>query len=277
MIRRRGRARALVAGAFFLAAGACAQEWYIPKRTRLLKGGALEAGARAQLSANNDGLLDTLRLDLIPSLRYSPLGRLELYGELPFSYAEREDVVAFALVKNQTTGIGDAFGQVSYEAFAGEDWKVLVNMDGSFPTGKTQFKHRVPLGGAHFALAAGQTAMKVIDPVVLFAHLGYQHTFPRRFAAGRIAPGRAIRYRFGTALSLNPRVQTTFHVTGDSVSTTRIEGKPVAGSSGTLMRLGWGLDWTLSGSLRLGMDAIFGMTKNTNDATLALGLNWRIF
>lgn len=267
----------LAALALILAARAPAQEWYIPKRTRLLKGGALEAGTRLQLSANNDGLLDALRLDLIPSLRYSPLSRLELYTELPLSYAEREDVVAFSLVKNQTTGIGDAFGQASFEAFSGEDWKVLFNMDGSFPTGKNQFKHRVPLGGAHFALALGQTAMKVIDPVVLFAHLGYQHSFPRRFAPGRVSPGRAVRYRFGTALSLNPRVQTTLHVTGDSVSTTRIEGKPVAGSSGTLMRLGWGLDWTLSGSLRLGMDAIFGMTKNTQDATLALGLNWRIF
>ncbi len=253
------------------AAAASAQEWYIPKRQTLLKRGSGEIGARVQLSANNDGLLDTLRLDGVPHLRYAPLRRLELYGEVPLSYAEREDVVNFNLIKNQTTGLGDAFAQLGFEGFSGEDWKILYNVDGVFPTGKSPYRHRVALGGGHFAAAVGQTMMKVVDPLVLFTHLGYQHTFPRQTQSGRVSLGRSIRFRFGTALALNPRVTTTLHVTGDIVATSKVNDAPVAGSSGTLIRLGWGLDWMVYRRLRWTMDAVFGMTKNTPDATLITG------
>ncbi|MBI4348303.1 MAG: hypothetical protein HY553_15790 [Elusimicrobia bacterium] len=267
--------RALAAVIVCLAASRVAgQEWYIPKRQTLLTRGSGEIGTRLQLSANNDGLLDTLRLEAVPHLRFAPLRRLEVYTELPFSYAEREDVVNFNLVKNDTTGIGDAFAQLSLEGFSGEDWKVLYNLDGSFPTGKSPYRHRVSLGSGHFAAALGQTAMKVIDPLVLFMHLGYQHVFPRRTIVGRVSPGRSIRFRFGTALALNPRVQTTLHVTGDAINTTRINGSPTPGSSGTLLRFGWGLDWTMLSRLRWSFDAAFGMTKNTPDATLSTG--WSI-
>lgn len=271
----RAPVRAALLASLLAAGSASAQEWYIPKRQTLLTRGSGEAGTRLQLSANNDGLLDTLRLEAIPHLRYAPLRRFELYTELPFSYIEREDVVNFNLVKNDTTGIGDAFTQMSFEGFSGEDWKILYNLDGSFPSGKSPYRHRVALGSGHFAAAFGQTAMKVIDPLVLFSHLGYQFVFPRRTAVGRVSPGRSIRFRFGTALALNPRVHTTLHVTGDAVNTTRVDGRPVAGSSGTLIRFGWGLDWTVRDRLRWSADAAFGMTKNTPDATLSTGWSFR--
>lgn len=266
----------LILAALSAALPARAQEWYIPKRQSLIKGGSVEAGLRAQLSANNDGLLDTLRLDGVPSLRYAPLRRLELYAELPMAYGEREDVSNFTLLKTRATGFGDTFGQLAFEGFSGEDWKILFNLDGSFPTGKSPYRHRVSLGSGHFAAAFGQTMMKVIDPVVLFTHLGYQKTFARRPAGAEIAPGRDIRFRFGGGLSLNPRVQTSMHVTGDLVGSTRVNKAPVAGSSGTLLRLGWGLDWILGPRTRVGFDAALGMTKNTPDATIAFGVTTRL-
>lgn len=248
-----------------------AQEWYIPKRSRLLKGGGWEVGQRVQLAVNNDGLLDTLRADAVPHLRYAPHRRVEVYGEVPLSYSEKEDVVNFVLVKNSVTGIGDAFSQITFEAFSGEDWKILYNADGTYPTGKSPYKHRVGLGSAHYSAALGQTFMKVVDPAVLFMHMGYQHSFARRLRPGKVEPGRSIRFRFGSALSLNPRLQTTMHVTGDLVDDTKIDGAVVAGSSGNLIRFGWGLDWTVGSGFRLNWDAAFGMTKNTPDATLVHG------
>ncbi|MBI3297938.1 MAG: hypothetical protein HYZ75_07235 [Elusimicrobia bacterium] len=257
-----------------LAAPAAAQEWYIPKRATLLERGRGELGLRMQFSANNDGLLDNLRLDGIPHLRYAPLRRLEFYVEAPVSYAEREDVVGFNIVKNQTTGVGDTFLQTSLEGFSGEDWKILYNLDTSLPTGKSPYRHRVNTGGGHFQAAVGQTAMLVMDPLVLFFHLGYQHIFARRGGTAWVAPGRSVRYRFGTVVALNPRVQTTLHVTGDQVANTKVGGRVVAGSSGSLIRFGWGLDMRVGKRSRLGTDAIFGMTKNTPDATLAFGWGW---
>lgn len=266
--------RGIILSLAVLAAPAEAQEWYVPKRTTLLERGRGELGLRLQMAANNDGLLDTLRLDGISHVRFSPLRRLELYVEAPVTYAEREDVAGFNIVKNQTTGIGDTFMQTSLEGFSGEDWKILYNLDTTFPTGKSPYRHRVATGGGHFAAGLGQTVMMVIDPLVLFFHLGYQHTFARRGGTAWVAPGRSIRFRFGTAVSLNPRVQTTLHVTGDQVAASKVGGKAVAGSSGTLIRFGWGLDWRVGKRTRLGTDAVFGMTKNTPDATLAFGWAW---
>lgn len=277
--------RLLLASALLATAGAArAQEWYIPKRTTLLKRGSGEVGGRLQLAADNDGFFDTVRLDFVPHVRYSPLRRLELYAEAPLAYSERETTDAvnpFLVVRNENGGIGDVFVQVSFEGFSGPDWKILYNIDGGIPTGKHSFEAVVPLGGGHYTAAVGQTMMKVIDPVVLFAHLGYQHTFPRRFGANRVEPGRAVRFRLGSSLALNPRVRTSLHVTGDMVSTTRLngvliksDGTRTEGGVGSVIRFGWGLDWSLKGNLRLALDAIFGVTTNATDATLASGIAW---
>lgn len=257
-----------------LAPAGRAQEWYVPKRTTLLERGRGEVGLRIQLAANNDGLLDTLRLEGIPHVRYTPLRRVELYVEAPVTYAEREDVVGFNIVKNQTTGVGDTFVQTTFEGFSGDDWKILYNLDGSLPTGKSPYRHRVATGGGHYAAGFGQTVMKVIDPLVLFFHLGFNHTFARRGGRSYVAPGRSVRFRFGTGIALNPRIQTTLHVTGDQVASTRVGGAGVAGSSGTLIRFGWGLDWKVGRRWRVGTDAIFGMTKSTPDAVLGFGTAW---
>lgn len=263
---------ALLAAALAAAAPAAAQEWYLPKRTSVLDAGRAELGARAQVIGNNDGLLDSTRSEFVPHLRYAPWRRLELYVEAPLAYVEREDVVQFNIVQDQVIGMGDVFVQGTFDAVSGEDWKLLLNLDGSVPTGKSPYRHRVPSGSGHGSAGLGQTALKIIDPLALFVHLGYQHTFGRRDGAGRwVAPGRTVRFRFGTAVSLNPRVQTTLHVTGDKVATSKIGGAPVAGSSGLLVRFGWGLDWKLARRWRVGTDAVFGMTKSTPDATLALG------
>lgn len=261
-----------------LAVPAAAQEWYIPKRQHLLKKGSLETGFRTQFSANNDGFFDSLRLEGIPNIRYSPMRRFEVYTEMPLSYAEREDSVNFTTVNRKVTGFGDLFTQLSYEGFSGADWKILFSLEGGFPTGKNQFQHPVPTGSGHYSAAFGMTGMKVVDPVVFFAHLGFQHSFSRTFpGVGRVTPGRDIRFRFGSAISLNPRVQTTFHVTSNLISTTKLNGVLQTTSSGTLMRFGWGLDWTVGSRTRLGFDTAIGLTKNTTDATIALGVTWKVF
>lgn len=275
--------RLILAAALLAAAGpARAQEWYIPKRTSLLKRGSGELGSRLQMATDNDGSLDNVRLDYIPSVRYSPLRRLELYVEAPLAYYEREDLdtQTLTIVRNNNGGIGDVFVQVSFEAASGPDWRILYNLDAGFPTGKHPFEAVIPLGGGHYTAAVGQTAMKVIDPVVLFAHLGYQHAFSRRFGASKVEPGRTVRFRLGSSVALNPRVRTSLHVTGDMVGTTELNGVPFKGGTrseggvGSVVRFGWGLDWSVTGNLRLAVDAIFGMTANATDATLVSGIAW---
>lgn len=255
----------------FWTAQAIAQEWYIPQRTELLQRGSGEVGMRVQMSANNDGLLDTRRAEAVLHLRYSPLRRLEFYTEAPYAHVLREDVVAFQIVSRDTYGVGDAFAQISFDAFSREDAKILFHADGVWPFGKNPYDNPVGLGSGHPSAAIGQTAMKAFDPMVLFTYVGYQHSFPRRFGIGLVEPGGSVRFRLGGSLAVNPRLQSTLAVTTDVVSSSKIQGSNVAGSATTLVRLGWGLHWAVVSRVRIQFDAIFGMTKSASDATLILG------
>jgi hypothetical protein len=249
-----------------------AQEWYIPKTQPILEKGIKEVGYRIQLLTNNDGLLDTLGVDNVFYFRFSPIKRWELYTETRFSYLKKEDIQNFSYVEKSGSGIGDIFSQITYETFSGEDWKIMSNLDITFPTGKNPYEHSISFGSGHFSLALGGTAMKIIDPVILFAYLGYQDTFKRGFNKKDIKPGNSFRFRIGSGISLNPRLQTNFNISGDLISKTKINNQYVAGSASTLIRFGWGIDWTISQKWRVSIDANFGMTKNTTDAILSTGI-----
>lgn len=248
------------------------QEWYIPKRTEVVESGHIELGLREQFSTENDGLLDSRRLDSIVSVRYSPVQRFEAYVEAPYVWAQNERIVNFTIDKDEDNGIGDVFLQLTYEVFGGEDWRILLNLDGTFPTGNDPFDHEVGLGGGFYRVAGGVTALKVIDPVVLFVHLGEQHSFSEEFDVGDVEPGEDVRYRIGANVQFNPQMRAGIHLSGDVIQSTQLEGDTIPGSDNDLVRLGVGLDWSVSERVRLSADGIFGMTDSTPDATVVIGV-----
>ena len=167
------------------------------------------------------------------------------------------------------------FTQFSLEGFSGPDWKTVFNLDIGWPTGKNPYENTVGLGGGHYSLAVGGTAMKVIDPIVMYCHIGYQHSMARTFKnTGKVAPGEDLRFRIGTSLSLNPKVTANVNVSGNILSSTKLAGSAVAGSSDVLVRLGLGFDWLVGRRTKWGADAIFGMTDNSGDATIIV--NWSL-
>lgn len=256
----------------FGAVSARAEEWYIPKRRYLAEKGHGEYGMRLQYSTENDGLLDTSTFSLIPSIRYSMFERLEVYTEIPYSFAEREDIEAFEFVKYTDDDFGDLFIQLSYELASGQDSKTILNLDTTIPTGKDPYDNNIGTGGGVYKFGTGLTMMKVIDPVVLFTHFGYVHSFSEEFDIGKVELGGDFRFQFGSTLLINPKVRATIHVSGDIQGDAKLNGDIVDGTSGDLVRLGIGLDWDLSEKLKLENNISFGLTDNTPDATISLGL-----
>lgn len=258
------------------AVNAVAYEWYIPKRVELVGVGHGEYGVRLQLVTDHDGLLGSDVLSLVPSIRYSPLERLEIYAEIPLSYVRRETTVAFQVVDHDDFCHGDLFVQLLYEVASGADWRWIVNLGKTFPTGKNPYEHEVGLGGGHYRLAGGSTVMKVIDPVVLFAHLGYQHSWDKKFDIGEIEPEQDWRFRLGCTLAVNPQIRTTIHLFGNRLSDAKLNDVVIMGrSERTVVRAGIGLDWDLDERHRIEIDTNFGITDNTSDASIAIGLKRR--
>lgn len=265
---------------FLLAGSALGQEWYIPKRPEVIEPRRLEVGFRTQFVTNDDGLLESQELSFIPSVRASPFDRFELYGELPYSFVERDRIVGFDLETNRGDGIGDLFTQLTYQLFRGDDWAVLPSLDLLFWTGRNPYEHTIGTGGGHTRYAPGVTAVKIIDPVVLFAYVGYQISERRRFEmtddeTTKVEPGDSFRLRIGGSFYLNPKIRVSLFTATDIQGKTKLDGENVRGTGGNAVRFGSGLDWTVTQRVSTNFNAVFGTSDRTPDAVLAVGVTYR--
>ncbi len=120
-------------------------------------------------------------------------------------------------------GFGDIDSGLSYQLDHGqEDWPFLVanlrykmaNANGPFDVNydSNNIATELPSGTGYHSLEASMTAIKVSDPAVLFANLGYVHNFDTSIdktfgdtKALEISPGDAINVSGGLGFSINPK------------------------------------------------------------------------
>lgn len=233
---------ALMVGVFFVSVS-YAEEWYIPKTTEILPKGQLETGVRFQLSGNEDGILDTQEISLIPSIRYSFTNRLEIYGEIPLSYMSQDQIVGFDVVEYDNDGIGDLFLQITYELIGKSNWKISGSVDVTAPTGEDQYENTVGLGNGYWTTTPGVNFTYVSDPVVLFTYLGYQFGFDETFdvngTSTKIEPGGSARMRVGASFVFNPRLNMSMYTALDFQGSDKQNNVNVPESDDTLARMGF--------------------------------------
>ena len=255
-----------------------AEEWYIPKTIEVLPKGRVEAGVRLQLSGNEDGILDTQEVSLIPSARYSPTTQLEIYGEIPLSNKSQDQIVGFSVVENDKSGIGDLFLQATYEIAAKSNWKVSGSLDVTAPTGNDPYENTVGLGSGYWTTAPGVNFAYVSDPAVLFAYLGYQHGFSETFnvsgTSTKVDPGDSVRTRLGASFAFNPRLNMTMYTALDFRDDTKQNDVKVAESDDTLARLGLSFGFKLDKDMSIGMNTVFGLNDSTSDYVISLGMRY---
>lgn len=257
----------------FLAVSVSAQEWYITKRTEVIQKGKSEIGTRLQLIGDEDGILTLRQADLVLSLRHSPVQRFEIYVEGPLTYKEQQRIVNFAVQSFNDKGPGDVFTQFTYDLIGGQDWKILVSLDGSFPTGQDPVTHPIGLGGGFYRYAPGVTYLKVLDPAVLFFYLGKQWTVSNRFVGvGKIEPGTDVRFRFGGSFLLNPRLRVSAYSILNLTGSPRLDGVKLPNSEATQFRFGGGFGWDLTESVKFEINSTFGITAAAPDGVLSMGL-----
>ena len=127
-----------------------AEEWYLPRRTTVLKQGTGEIGVRMQVVFNRDGAEFDRKASAVLSLKYAPINRLELHVEGPYIYHEYARVVFPKLVNSHDKGFGDLFAEVKWDMLSGQDWKVILTVDGSLPTGKNLIEDAKNLGSGFY-------------------------------------------------------------------------------------------------------------------------------
>jgi len=164
-------------------------------------------------------------------LRLGITNRLEADVHVPFVY--RNDSLTNSVTTSGTTttsisgaDLGDIDIGLAYQLNDGtEGWPFLIgnlrykanNADGPFdvPYDSNNIATRLPTGTGFQTVEGSVTAIKVSDPAVLFANLGYVYDVPRDIdrdfngvTIGHVNPGDAINAMAGMGFAINQ--QTSF-------------------------------------------------------------------
>lgn len=265
----------------FIMSEIAAEEWYIPKTAEILEKGKLQAGLRFQLSGNEEGILDTQEISLIPSVRYSFTNRFELYAQIPVSHMSQDQIAGFIVEEKNDEEIGDLFLQATLELAGKANWKISALADVSAPTGKNPYENEIGFGNGYWTVTPGLNFSYVSDPVILFTYLGYQHGFSETFdvneTATKIEPGRSVRLRTGASVAFNPRLNGSIYTALDFRSSTKQDDLKVAESSDTLARVGLSLGFNARDDLSLGLSTVFGLNDSTSDYVVSFGITYTFF
>ncbi len=247
------------------------------------------------------------------SARYSLTPNLTVNVDVPVlqrwtTYQKGGAGGAAAVVAEQQVGsdahVGDVIGGVSYRLFGETATRpdIVLNTSVSIPTGRAPYgiSWRVlesqgdyiqfavpetqPTGNGVWGASAGLSFVKTLDPAILFASIGYTHTFARHFDdldtnpatrnPGRVDLGNAFNYGVGVAFALNERTSLSMALTHRFNGATRVRAdnlgywQGVIGSDGNAAALNLGMTYAISPKFTLVASLGVGLTPDAPDVTM---------
>jgi len=253
---------------------------------------------------------DSLTYDL--AMRYGVSPRLTLNVDVP--YLGRKTVyqkggaggAATAIAEEQTTGsgIGDVNLTANYKLFSetgavpdtvltlgvtaptgrapyGIDWKVIERDDDQY----TRFAvpERQPTGNGVWQANIGASLVKTMDPAIVFANLGYIHSFARSFSdidtdpqtrnPGRVRLGDSYYFGAGVAFAFNERTSLSLSFSDKLSAKSSLRNKDtpwtkVIGSDANAATFNMGVTYALNQHTTMVTLLGIGLTPDAPDYTL---------
>lgn len=250
-----------------------------------------------------------------PTLRVSLTDRLVMDANMPYLYRTSNfrsggaGGNASGLVEERVSdqGFGDFNMGASYrllrENLGQPD--VVVTLRAKAPTGKHPYgvefvdvansegnlsvPERLSTGSGVWGGSIGISALKTLDPMVVFGSLTYFHNFPRSFGdvdeapgdqPGRVNVGNAYQLGAGLAYALNDRSSISMSYTQRIVEKSKVglEGqdmRPIIGSQANVGLVNLGATFSLSKHLSLISTVGVGLTDDSPDMSVSLRLPYR--
>jgi hypothetical protein len=230
---------------------------FIERWTNYQKGGA--GGAAAALAEENTH--DPPHLGDV-----SASANFRLFAETP----SRPDVVL-------TAGVIAPTGRAPY----GTDVRVIERDDDDFI--RFAVPSRQATGNGVWAVSVGASAVKTMDPAIVFASIGYQHSFLRSFGdidtspdtitPGKVRLGDTFTFGAGVAFAFNDRTSMSLSFVDRIVREARIkidgeDSQPVIGSLGNIGTLNLGVTYAMSKHATWVALLGIGLTPDAPDFTL---------
>lgn len=247
--------------------------------------------------------------------RFAPTDRLQIDLNVPTIYRSSVfqsggvggDASGLADARVEEFGLGDISVGASYrllrETVSRPD--VVINTRIKAPTGKDPFgielvevegtegNFQVPTslstGSGAWAASVGASALKTLDPMVVFGNVTYFHNFKNEFddidempgdQPGTVDIGNAIQFGAGLAFALNEKssISTSFSVRFGDEARLRFEGEEyqeVVGSGSTVGMLNLGATFAVSNRVSLLANVGVGMTTDAPDMVLSVRVPFR--
>ena len=204
-------------------------------------------------------------------------------------------------------GIGDLNIGASYRLFRERGGRpdIVINTRVKAPTGKHPYgveliqvagsegnltvPERLSTGSGVWGASIGVSALKTLDPMVVFGSITYFHNFKRNFSdideapgqqPGRVAVGDAIQIGAGMAYALNDRSSISMSYTQRLVQRTKVarEGQDmqrIVGSQANVGLVNLGATFSLSNRLSLITNVGIGLTDDSPDMAVSVRLPYR--
>ena len=147
------------------------------------------------------------------------------------------------------------------------------------PTGRDPFKTPVVAiasGGGTHQVTARLSALKTVDPLVLYSTLSYAANIARDEPFGRVHPGDAVAWQMGALLAVSPETSLSAGFAQEFRGRTTVDGRPIAGSDGVAAVAQFGLDQVLSARALLDVSLGVGVTRDAPDYVLMISVPIRL-
>ena len=186
---------------------------------------ALVAGGTVLAAVEQETLLTSLQ------------GRIGFRNETELffgtTYFNQDSDAFFGSQKIASTGTSD-FGSVSLGVR-----RTLMREGPGRPNIIGTLSTSIPTDDTSYALGGGLAFVKSVDPVVLFASIGYTHIFSRDLAdVMRLEPEDRIDVAFGYALALNDTLALSMSVSGVFTAATQFDSAELRQQDSYALRFG---------------------------------------
>jgi hypothetical protein len=234
------------------------------------------------ISTVSDQRLRTDGLEFAATARYGLPWRSQIQVRVPFAWRRQASALGDGTeVSNHDTYLGDVELELSHQFLVekGALPALIGGVSWRFPTGRDPFRTPVASiasGGGTHQVTVRATALKTIDPLVVFSTLSYSANLSREEDFGRVHPGNAIAWQLGGLLAVSPETSVNFGFAQQFRFRTSVDDVPIAGSDGIAAVAQFGIDQVLSARTLLDISLGIGLTDDAPDYQLMISLPIRL-
>jgi hypothetical protein len=204
--------------------------------------------------------------------------RSQIQVRVPFTWKRESSALGDGTeINHHDTNLGDVEIELSHQFLVekGPVPALIGAVSWRFPTGTSPFQTPVvgiANGGGGHQVTGRITALKSIDPLVVFTTLSYSANLSHQESFGRVHPGNSIVWQLGALLAVSPETSLNFGFAQQFKSTTRVDDVRIKGSDGIAAVAQVGVDQLLNARTLLHISLDMGVTRDAPDYQLTVSV-----